>query len=70
MMRKNRPNILFIIGGLFVVLGFILPFLMVLIVIPKLLWLELVVAIMQSLGVVLGLVGSVMYVVDKRDKDK
>ncbi|MCK5129266.1 MAG: hypothetical protein KAQ68_05415 [Clostridiales bacterium] len=70
-MRQFAPKNLFIIGGILVGLGFIVPFLMVMKVVPMWLWLEMIVALLQIFGLVLGIVGSVMYVKEKRDgKDK
>lgn len=61
-----KPRTLFIIGGALVLTGFIVPLLMVMKIIPMWLWLEMAIAVMQMIGLVFGILGSVLYVKEKR----
>jgi len=64
-----KPSRLFIIGGILVLIGFVVPFLMVLDIVPMVLWLEMIIAVFQMLGLIMGIMGSVLYVKEKRDKN-
>ena len=66
-MSRFEPKHFFIIGGILVGIGFLVPFLMVLKIVPMWLWLEMVVAIIQMIGLVFGVIGSALYVKVKRD---
>ena len=50
------------------IIGFVVPLLMVAGYVPKILILELIIGVLQMLGLLLGLIGSVIYVKEKRDK--
>ena len=63
-----KLNKLIIIGGVMVIIGFVVPLLMVAGYVPKILILELIIGVLQMLGLLLGLIGSVIYVKEKRDK--
>lgn len=70
-MSRFSPKSLFIVGGILVLIGFIVPLLMVLEIIPMMLWLEMIIVIIQMFGIVCGIIGSVLYVKEKRsDKNR
>lgn len=48
------------------IIGFIVPFLMILDIVPKWLWLELLIGAFQMIGLVAGIMGSVIYVKENR----
>lgn len=69
-MSRFSPKTLFLVGAILVLIGFVVPFLMVLGMIEMWLWLEMVIAILQIFGFVCGTVASVFYVKEKRsDRD-
>ncbi len=61
-----RPKFLFIAGGVCVGIGFLVPLLMVGGFIPMWLWLELIVGVLQMIGLMFGIIGSVLYVKERR----
>ncbi|MEX1376308.1 MAG: hypothetical protein AB1Z23_02430 [Eubacteriales bacterium] len=67
-MKKSSQ--LLLIGGILVVIGFVVPFMMVADVIPKALWLEMIIAIVQVVGLGMGIMGSVIMTKNRRDKNK
>jgi hypothetical protein len=70
-MSRFSHKTLFLVGGILVLIGFIVPLLMVLGIIKMMLWLEMLIAIIQVFGIVCGIIGSVIYVKEKRsDKDR
>jgi hypothetical protein len=60
-MRQWNPKYILLIGFILVFLGFLLPFLMVIQVIPSTMFLNFFSYIASVLGLFLGLVGAAMY---------
>ena len=58
---KLNPKFFFTVGGILVIIGFIVPLLMMAGYIPKWLWLELLTGGLQMVGLILGIIGSVFY---------
>ena len=56
----------FIVGAVMVIIGFIVPVLMVMDIMPKILWLQLLIGAFQMVGLILGLIGSFMYFKENR----
>lgn len=57
---------LFKIGAALVIIGFVVPLLMVMEIIPGILWLQLLIGAFQMIGLLAGILGSVLYVKEKR----
>jgi len=67
--RWNPLHIL-LVGGILVVAGAVIPFLIVLDVIPSTYFLNFFAYIASFLGLMLGIIGSALYVRNQRRKNK
>ncbi len=65
-----NPKRLLIIGFVLVVLGVVLPFLMVLQIVPSTFFLNLIAFIASFLGIMLGIVGAMTYVAIHRNRER
>jgi len=73
MLSKWNPLYILIIGGILVFIGWLLPFLWALKIIDTQkvgLWGWIFVGVFQIIGLVLGIIGSSLYVSNKRRKDR
>ncbi len=69
-MRDWQPWQLFVIGGVLVTVGMVLPFLMVMRLIPTTFFLSFFAYGCSIVGLLLGIVASAMYVARKRREDR
>ena len=65
-MRRFAPKTLFLTAATLLLIGVIVPFLMVMDIAPKLLWLELFIGVIQFIGLTIGIMGTILYVKEKK----
>lgn len=70
MLSRWNPLYILIGGGILVLVGVILPFLMVLRVIPSTYALNFISYIASFVGLMAGIIGSALYVSNRRKKDR
>jgi uncharacterized membrane protein len=68
-MHDMSPRAIILLGFVLVVLGFVLPFLMMIQVIPTTFFLALVSYLASFIGMILGIIGVAFYV-RERDRDE
>jgi hypothetical protein len=64
------PGRMIFVGFILVVLGFLLPFLMMIQVIPTTFFLALISYMASLIGLFLGTIGAAFYVRERRDQDE
>jgi hypothetical protein len=67
-MKVSSPALIIGIGFILVVFGFVAPFLMVLHIFPSTFFLNFLAYAASVAGVILGVIGSVMYVREHRNR--
>lgn len=70
MLSRWNPLYILIGGGILVLVGVILPFLMVLKIIPSTYALNFISYIASFVGLMAGIIGSALYVSNRRKKDR
>lgn len=61
MMERLNSTVLYIVGGLLVLTGVVVPFLMVMQIIRMKLWLQMIMIMFQIIGVMCGLIATAVY---------
>jgi len=69
-MKELLTHKIFIIGFIFVLLGVVLPFLMVIQVFESTIWLNFVAYAFSISGMFMGVIGTVSFVKERKDKEK
>lgn len=69
-MSSWQPWHLFVVGGVLVTVGMVLPFLMVMRLIPTTFFLSFFSYGASVVGLLLGIIGSAMYVARRRREDR
>jgi hypothetical protein len=70
MISRWNPLYILIVGGVLVVAGAVLPFLMVMKIIPSTYFTNFISYISSFVGLMAGIVGSALYVRNRRRKDR